>query len=249
MSNHVVKMLELSTAHLSPATRDLIEMETDDIPAFYAKDMHGWFFPVLQRDLWPHTIPDDLKGVLIYAESLGLSGTGWIMFDGDCDEVDELPTYLDNNEKVGAAAWRKAAEEEDAGLGDELADVSVLSEHEARALPGGLPPADCPSCGGKMGAYHVFGCPRANDPIADLAEIVSPNISEAKRTYRKPEFRYVGKHMAWDRSPIEELRLAAMDIMMEIDSEIEQRQNSGNDEEWDDLKRKNERLEKALAAL
>ncbi|RWM32602.1 MAG: hypothetical protein EOR77_21470 [Mesorhizobium sp.] len=85
----IIQMLELSTAHLSRQTADLIEMQTDDIPIFYEKLEYGWWFPVLECSS-PHTIPEDLKQVLDFARSLNCQ---WVMFDRDADQHPSLPSY------------------------------------------------------------------------------------------------------------------------------------------------------------
>lgn len=279
----ILKMIEFSTGHLSLATRDLIEMSTDDIPVFYQKGDWGWFFPILDREQWPHTLPDDLKGVLEYALKFDCD---WIMFDCDADRYTALPWYEDGDTPIqdrdfspaneAADEARLAAEGESLGA-ELLDDVTALSAVDfvtpANPFRSVLAGKDTLTEFAKSEGMGVLDRPTLKaaarlyetDPIAELAEIVLPNISEAIHLFdedgkKMAEFDARADLMATllppieslrpkRRGAIEELKLAAADILLEIDSEIEQRQTSGNDEYWEDLQRKSERLANAVNAL
>ena len=78
------KMLCLSTAHLSAATRNCFEMQTDDVPLFFPKSsegaIYGWFLPIATCEEPPHTCPADLLAAINFAK---MQGATWIMFDVD----------------------------------------------------------------------------------------------------------------------------------------------------------------------
>lgn len=91
-------MIGMSTSHLRMET--LVKMEHNPIDfdiAFYEKredwsgNLVGFFVPIL-HGYCPSDIPDDLRRCYEYADSIGAD---WIMFDGDEDEVPELPVYYD----------------------------------------------------------------------------------------------------------------------------------------------------------
>jgi hypothetical protein len=58
-----------------------------------------------------------------------------------------------------------------------------------------------------------------------------------------------GVEMYGKRKAISEVKLAAADILTDIEDEVEQRMTGGNDETWSDLEGKRQRLAKAIAAL
>ena len=87
------KMLDVSTAHLSPETRQ--RLETSDIEGvlFYPKGPWGWFINVPSREdglTVGDEVPADLKNCIEFAQTLEKE---WIMFDCDGSIVQELPKF------------------------------------------------------------------------------------------------------------------------------------------------------------
>jgi len=87
------KMLDVSTAHLSPETRQ--RLETSDIEGvlFYPKGPWGWFINVPSRDdglTAGDEVPADLKNCIEFAQTLEKE---WILFDCDGSIVQELPKF------------------------------------------------------------------------------------------------------------------------------------------------------------
>lgn len=93
----VLKMLELSTAHITENTAKWIDdnvisqrsrtLGDDEYIIAYPKHVYGWFIPLGQSF---DAAPGDLKKVVEKAEELKCQ---WIMFDRDADEVNGLKTY------------------------------------------------------------------------------------------------------------------------------------------------------------
>jgi hypothetical protein len=92
------KYLDLSTAHLTPATRELL----DDEPDFVTTVMkhpggYGWLVYVQQDDVDPEedaeNIPPDLLACLKLARE---HDCVWMLFDCDADTIPGLPTYDDD---------------------------------------------------------------------------------------------------------------------------------------------------------
>ena len=89
------KMLDVSTAHLSPQTRQRLETFDVEGVLFYPKGPWGWFVnvPTLEDGLVVgDEVPTDLKVCIQFAQSLEKE---WIMFDCDGSIVQELPTFDD----------------------------------------------------------------------------------------------------------------------------------------------------------
>lgn len=87
------KMIDVSTAHLSPDTRQ--RLETSDIEGvlFYPKGPWGWFINVPSRKdglIVGNEVPADLKDCIEFAQT---HEKEWIMFDCDGAIVNELPTF------------------------------------------------------------------------------------------------------------------------------------------------------------
>lgn len=95
MATHPVSftMLDASTAHLAPKTRQQLESNSIEGVLFYDKGPWGWFVHVPSPELGPDLdsrAPDDIKTCLAFAQSQGYQ---WIMFDADGSIVDALPIY------------------------------------------------------------------------------------------------------------------------------------------------------------
>lgn len=90
------KMLDVSTAHLSPKTRQRLETFDVNGVLFYPKGPWGWFVsvPTLADALIVgDEVPSDLKTCIEFAQTLEKE---WIMFDCDGSIVQELPTFDDD---------------------------------------------------------------------------------------------------------------------------------------------------------
>jgi hypothetical protein len=89
--DNIVKMLDLSTAHLSEATATMLDKwstDAGDKPVVaYEKGMYGW---IVSTSHVSAATPDDLKACIDYAID---KDCDWIMFDCDYLCVDALPTY------------------------------------------------------------------------------------------------------------------------------------------------------------
>lgn len=102
MSN-VRKYLDLSTAHLPPEYRELIDGARDDggsgpIPGCIVTPTHyGCWMWVPDEPTLPDNRPEGgwdqrLLKILVYARELGCN---WILFDADDEEDEELPVFED----------------------------------------------------------------------------------------------------------------------------------------------------------
>lgn len=80
----------------------------------------------------------------------------------------------------------------------------------------------------------------ANDIDQGLINIITGRLMYAARR---------GVEMAGKKNAIAELQTACVDILTEIDAEIEQRKTGGNEEDWNKLEEKSNRLSKAVRAL
>ncbi len=94
------KMLDLSTAHLSPVTRELMFNDAADA-IYYGKGDYGWFVHVPEKDHENRGIgehcPHDLASCLVYAQE---QGAQWIMFDCDAGYVTALEVFDDQGVRV-----------------------------------------------------------------------------------------------------------------------------------------------------
>ena len=117
----ITRMLTISTAHISPATRRLLETEAglednETGLAIYPKDDVGWFvyIPVMHELTcrvvddgqhiafgYPNTVPHDLQALLQYAESLDCAV---LCLDRDAKAVPFLPAYPDDSAASSSAA-------------------------------------------------------------------------------------------------------------------------------------------------
>ena len=97
----IVKMLVLSTAHISAETNETLLGATDilagggnpqtNLPSFYAKGDYGWV--VYSRTYISDSDPigpADLAEVMAFARG---QGCDWIMLDQDGDTIADLPTF------------------------------------------------------------------------------------------------------------------------------------------------------------
>lgn len=87
------KMLDVSTAHLSPQTRQRLETFDVEGVLFYPKGPWGWFVNVPTLDdglVIGDEVPTDLKTCILFAQTLEKE---WLMFDCDGSIVQELPRF------------------------------------------------------------------------------------------------------------------------------------------------------------
>jgi hypothetical protein len=94
------KFLDVSTAHLSIAARELLE---NDGGAYLSVDPHGgregsygwWVWAgtetaILDCGLEHGEVPADMLAIIEYAQKRGCD---WICFDCDAGEIEDLPTF------------------------------------------------------------------------------------------------------------------------------------------------------------
>lgn len=84
-----ITVLELSTGHVSEETARMLD--TTSIMEWSVSGwlgVYGWIIRTEGYD--PDTTPTDLQNCLIYAAS---QGARYIIFDRDCDRIDELPYF------------------------------------------------------------------------------------------------------------------------------------------------------------
>lgn len=84
------KMLDVSTAHLSPQTRQRLETFDVEGVLFYPKGPWGWFVNVPAREdglVVGEEVPTDLKACIQFAQTLEKE---WIMFDCDGTIIQDL---------------------------------------------------------------------------------------------------------------------------------------------------------------
>jgi len=92
----IIKMLELSTAHMRKSSVKWIQGALEDEyfspMVLYPKEGYGFWLHVSQE--WEDNdfqiLPYDLLAIAMYAKGLGAE---WIMFDRDAPPIDGLPTY------------------------------------------------------------------------------------------------------------------------------------------------------------
>lgn len=103
------KMLDVSTAHLSPETRQRLETADIEGVLFYPKGPWGWFIYVPSRDEGLNVgdeVPADLKNCIDFAQTLEKE---WIMFDCDGSIVQELPKF--ESDKVPCCTNHRSLEQ------------------------------------------------------------------------------------------------------------------------------------------
>ena len=88
----IVKLLVVSTAHLSEETVKAIEDITSDKNVLWDPSFtrdQGWVFCVDMAGKYEKA-PADLQDMIAFAHG---QGCDWLMFDCDANVVDELKTY------------------------------------------------------------------------------------------------------------------------------------------------------------
>ncbi|MFC6282181.1 MULTISPECIES: DUF5983 family protein [Polaromonas] len=88
-------MLDVSTAHLSPETRQRLETFDVEGVLYYPKGPWGWFVNVPDREdglVVGDEVPKDLKACIQFAQTLEKE---WIMFDCDGTIMEDLPKFDD----------------------------------------------------------------------------------------------------------------------------------------------------------
>lgn len=84
--------LDLSTAHLSPSTREWLDRIAEDqnnLSHWVAPTPYGWFLYCDEENA-DDSIPADLFACMTYART---NGADYILFDRDADQLTDLPTF------------------------------------------------------------------------------------------------------------------------------------------------------------
>src|SRR3546814_12440576 len=81
--------LDCSTAHLSPAARDHLDMVAASRSEMVAATPYGWFLWAGQDGV-DDRMPDTLTAILAYARTLAAD---YVLFDADAPLSPALPTY------------------------------------------------------------------------------------------------------------------------------------------------------------
>lgn len=95
MTDHpnVRRFLDLSTGHLTPATRNLLDSTGIDAwPVVGGRMPYGYFIYAHDEDCGEDPMPADLWSACVMARSLGCE---YLLFDADAEEVEGLATYGD----------------------------------------------------------------------------------------------------------------------------------------------------------
>lgn len=94
------RMLDISTAHLSPESIQLLDAVKEGRNkecslVLFDKGGYGYIIPIVDGDETDNSdLPDDLQDVIHFAKNLGCT---WIMFDGDGTMYeDSLPIWNEN---------------------------------------------------------------------------------------------------------------------------------------------------------
>jgi len=85
----ILKMLDLSTAHVSKETAQMLDDDRlSDFVVPYQKGDFGWFIwvPPVEHE----GVPADLRAVLAYART---QQCDWVMLDCDAETIDNLPSF------------------------------------------------------------------------------------------------------------------------------------------------------------
>lgn len=85
--------MDLSTAHLTPKTRDWLDEhdDQDNLSHWVAQTPYGWFLYCDEENA-EGSIPDDLFACMTYARK---HGADYVLFDADADALTDLPTFED----------------------------------------------------------------------------------------------------------------------------------------------------------
>lgn len=91
MDLHITKVFELSIAHISEETNQLIDQNELSIVS-YEKSLYGWLLLVPPVDYEEETrsLPEDLKAILNLAKE---HDCVWVMLDRDGYMYDSLPVF------------------------------------------------------------------------------------------------------------------------------------------------------------
>lgn len=92
------RMLTISTAHISPKTRALLDEPQDievlDKAVVYKKGEYGWFIYPTEH-AGTHPLPADLQACIDFTKAHGCSV---LCLDRDGYEIPDLPVYDDEEE-------------------------------------------------------------------------------------------------------------------------------------------------------
>lgn len=92
------KFLDLSTAHLTPATREFIKQHQAIGPIYDHPDGYGWVMFVPDEDDIPTDAPTTPADLLACYQRARRLKCDYIMFDADGPDDEELPIYEDEPE-------------------------------------------------------------------------------------------------------------------------------------------------------
>lgn len=95
-----MRMLVIPTAHLSNATRCLLQNDEDVGVLYYPKGPWGWFCCVTASDEdceFEESTPADIKACIEYARN---KSAQWLVFDHDVPPALDLPLYNDTIEST-----------------------------------------------------------------------------------------------------------------------------------------------------
>jgi len=84
------KMLELSTAHISPEANQWLSEDEHGELIVYDKHIYGYWILVPETGTELTDVPKEVRDIIQIAVNEGCS---WIMLDGDAPIVDGLPTF------------------------------------------------------------------------------------------------------------------------------------------------------------
>lgn len=172
MTDHpnVRRFLDLSTAHLTPSTRDALDALP--VPSYAHPEGYGHFvyMPDIDGDHdpiseWDEALAAELSDLIAVIKLARKLGCNYILFDCDGPECDELPTYDDDGnvieDSIGDAHDETPAVLPDgktltpAGLLHDRSSVPVLDTESgittdyciACNVTFARPARNCPDCG------------------------------------------------------------------------------------------------------
>lgn len=246
---------DLSTAHVSPAARQWLELNA----GANAMQRGGTAHPVAAFMFgWMMWVPNDLEGLhsdLLDAcvEALRC-GCNYMLFDADAEIIGTLPVWEEDETSLEGLSEQeiealKLIHPEDGLPMDERtnaevildsldpnkpADRRVLLDEESPTFGKAREAAQAAGKAAVEGAGEVYVIP-ADAPL---------HVTASGR--RKAE---EAGHVVLNRSAVSELKLAVADIMTDIEAEIEQRMTGMDAKTWSDFEGKRQRLAKAAGAL
>jgi hypothetical protein len=161
MTANILTMLDLSTAHLSMATRAKLDewagtidltrkgVSADRPPIFLAASDYGW---IVDASGDTTGLPDDLVQCMQYGDREGCT---YIMFDADGETDDNLPTYDDStSEKVPPLAGHEPEEDEAGEAAGPWPGLTVVPLTAGRILPHDITTAELATIRAALGYWR-----------------------------------------------------------------------------------------------